>query len=370
MAENGRDKRAEQDREDRRPEELVLPPSILPRSGEHVVWYTDAMQHEGLLVGHGPKGIPVVQNSLGFTQRLASYDLLRLKDPSRREAPNWMRLPERARIKTPFPHEVAEFDRILNQHIPPGPTYMALLHEIWNRGFEVFLVGGTVRDILSGGKTNDVDVVTTMPLGRAMGLLQAMYRKEPTIHHQNGFVRLGGTPASGDPFIDLKSFVLTAPGTEDAIFAGGFTEDLRFRDFACNSIYYDPINRVLIDPSGLGITHAETQLLHLVCDSRMVPAFSLAQITIRFFKFRCRGFSFSEETGEIIRQSYLPTLGSMKRSTLIQYVRTQLLSKSPAGEHSAQLQRLETTMREFGADEQWEHQIAPVVPDILPEGSQ
>jgi hypothetical protein len=278
-----------------------------------------------------------------------------------------MLLPGEALIKTPYPHEVAEFDRILTQHIPPGPTYIELVHEIWSRGFETFLVGGTVRDVLAGVKTNDVDLVTTMPLARAVGLLTSMYRKEPTIHDRNGFVRLGGTPASGDPFIDLKSFVLTAPGTEDAVFGGGFIDDLRFRDFACNSIYYDPINRVLIDPSGIGIQHAESHCLHLVCDARVRPPFSLAQITIRFFKFRCRGFSFSTETGDEIRRSYLPTLGAMRRSTLVQYIRTQMLSKAPAAEHSARLGQLEAAMRDFGAGEHWDVQIAPIVAEIWPE---
>jgi tRNA nucleotidyltransferase/poly(A) polymerase len=73
---------------------------------------------------------------------------------------------------------------LLNRHIPPGPTYLELIEEVWNRGYEIFLVGGTVRDVMAGLKSQDVDMVTSIPLDRAIPLLASMYRHEPSVNKQ------------------------------------------------------------------------------------------------------------------------------------------------------------------------------------------
>lgn len=359
-----------QAREDINANELELPPCILPRPGDSVVWFTDSDRRVGVLLGHGPGGVPVVRNRNGFTIKLRSYDAIRLENQQTRVGPNWTYLGARAAIKRPRETETTEFSRILNQPIPPGPTYLELIQEIWHRGFEVFLVGGTVRDVVSGVHANDVDIVTSMPLNKALPLLATMYRLQPSISKERGFVRLGGTPKSGDPFIDLKSLVYSDPGTPDAIFSSAFDNDLWHRDFACNSIYYDPINDALIDPSGCGIANAEQRSLELVCDPELRPPFYRAQILIRFFKFICRGYTPTERTAELIRRSFVPSIAAMRRTTIISYVRTQLLSKAPRTEHARQLELFNESVVAFGAEEIWVNHFAPVLDDILLGGEE
>ncbi len=349
------------------PQIVTLPPCLLPRPGEKVVWYSDSTRRNGILVGHDVNGCPVVENGFGLTQPLDSYDQIRLSNPQNRSGPNWTRLGSRAKVIKPLQQERDALLGLLNRHIPPGPTYLELIEEIWNRGYEIFLVGGTVRDVIAGLKSQDVDMVTSIPLDRAIPLLASMYRHEPSVNKERGFVRLGGTPASGDPFIDLKAMIHSNPGTPNAVFSDNLEHDLRHRDFACNAIYFDPINEIFIDPSGDGVEGAETKRLHLVCDPSR-PPFYKAQICVRFFKFAVRGFGFTESTENSIKEFFLPSLPAMPKSALVGYMKAQLLSKTPQEEHEHVLNGLRESMLSFGADAAWRDHIEPLIPTILKRG--
>jgi hypothetical protein len=73
------------------PQIVTLPPCLLPRPGEEVVWYSDSTRRNGMLVGHDVNGCPVVGNGFGLTQSLDSYDQIRLSNPQNRTGPNWTR---------------------------------------------------------------------------------------------------------------------------------------------------------------------------------------------------------------------------------------------------------------------------------------
>lgn len=345
--------------------DLHLPPCALPRPHQVVVWYTDSMRREGTLLGHGPGARPFVRTENGFTQCLDSFDQIRRKDSADQGDPVWKRLSPRSLIVAPFPPEKARFFDLLQQRIPPGPTYFELVEEIWHRGFEVFLVGGTVRDVLAGVESKDIDLMTTMPLARALPLLTSMYRREPSVDETRGFVRLGGRPGSGDPFIDLKTCIYSDPGTPQAVFGASLDRDTQHRDFACNSVYYDPINCTLIDPTGRGIAGAADRVLEVSCNHELRPAFYRGQIAIRFFKFLARGFSYPDEVRIVIEAHYIPALEAMHTSNVISYTRTQVLSKLSTDDRSASLERFKDSMRDFGAEQLWITRFQPVVAEIL-----
>lgn len=267
-------------------------------------------------------------------------------------------------------HEVDALTSLLAQRIPPGPAYKDLVTEIWARGYEVYLVGGTVRDVLGGYPSHDVDLVTSMPLRHARGLLRAMYRSEPSIDGENGFVRLGGAPGGGVPFIDLKMFSQQNPGTPDAIFGSEFAADVAHRDFACNAIYYDPVNEALIDPTGRGIRDAESRTLSVVCDRKRRSAFHLARIVVRFFKFTSRGFSVDGNAADEIRRSFIPCFTALTPMNLVSYMRAQVLGKAPKTAHADELERFRLAMVDFGQAQLWEVHIAPLVEEILDDSTE
>jgi hypothetical protein len=353
------------DRDAKPPETLRLPTCPIPRPGDSVVWYSDAMPLQGTLHGHRPDGRPSVRTAFGNESTLPSFDLIRLADPSKALGPNWLRLPAAGKILTPSPHEATEFGHLLSQRIPPGPQYSELVTEIWHRGFEVFLVGGSVRDIISGEVAHDVDLATTNPLIKAKPLLEAMFRHPPSVDPEDGFVRLGGSTSTRDPFIDLKMFSLFLPGTVDAIFGAEFQDDLIHRDFACNALYYDPVNHAIIDPSGRGVMDAEDRRLTLVCDTAQRSASHLAKILVRFFKFLSRGFTASDSTAEAIRTKFLPSFPAMTESMRVQYVRAQLFSKCPKDLRERTLQQFQRVMLDFGAGEIWTEYLEPIRSEIL-----
>jgi len=345
--------------------DLELPSCPIPRPGDEVIWYTDSVPHKGILEGHGTKGRPHVRSEFNFSSILNSFDLVRLADPTKRRGPAWEYLPATGKIYSATAAEQTAFGKLLSRPIPPGPTYVELLTEIWSRGFEIFVVGGTVRDVLAGKETHDVDLVTTMPLNRAAALLRAMYRKDPDISDKNGYVRLGGAPKWGDPFIDLKMFSLAMPGSEAAIFGADFGCDVGQRDFSCNAIYYDPINAALIDPSGRGISDAADKKLCLVCNGQVRRAKQRAQIMIRFIKFQMRGFEATVETLETIRSVYLPELASIDGSERLRYMRAQVINKCPPAERAQSLQQFQQAMIALGAEAQWNAYFEPLKGDLL-----
>jgi hypothetical protein len=165
-----------------------------------------------------------------------------------------------------------------------------------------------------------------MPLFMLRPFIRTMFNYDPSVSPRNGYIRIGGTPASGDPFIDVKVFSNSLVGTTDAIFGVSFDRDLGHRDFACNALYYDPINNVLIDPSGFGFDDAMQKRLRLVCCTG-APA-QHAKIFIRAIKFHVRGFTMTAETLSEIRSIYASSLTALSESLLVEYVRAQLWSKS------------------------------------------
>jgi hypothetical protein len=254
----------------------------------------------------------------------------------------------------------------LGQVIPPGPSYRELVEEIWFRGYEVYLVGGTVRDVISGDDSNDIDIVTTMPLAKFQALLSSMFKKLVSLRYVNGYARLGGKGREGDPFIDLKVFCHGGIGTPDALFGSDFKLDLGMRDFACNAIYYDPINQALIDPSARGLEDAKRRILALVCNGTARPPEARGQIAIRYFKFLMRGYTGDPESDLNLAKGFIPFISSMKSSQRLAYFRRQILGKIAAKKHAEAIGTFETVMRSSGHGNIWDELFRPI---LIKEGA-
>ena len=340
-------------------DKMKLAQTSTPRPGDIVTWYVDAQRTTGDYEGYTAEARPVVRNKFRVQATLASFDCVRLRDPEQRRGPNWQYLPDTCLVE-PLPAESKRFKELLGQVIPPGPTYQELVEEISFRGYEIYLVGGTVRDVISGDKSNDVDLVTTMPLAKFETLLASMFKKLVSVRNSNGFARLGGRGKDGDPFIDLKLFCHGGTGTPDALFGSDFSLDLGMRDFACNAIYYDPVNQALIDPSARGIEDAGKRLLTLVTDPSARPPEARGEVAIRYFKFRMRGFIGDPESEIELKRNYIPFISSMTKSRRLAYVRRQILGKIAREEHANAIADFEAAVRSSGYGEVWEQLFLPV----------
>jgi len=334
-----------------------LPDSSLPKQGEHVTWFAQNTIIKGVLKGYDADNRPNIITEFGNPNLTNDIFSIRPTNPNNRIEPNWNRIPDHGLIKEPDAKLKELIHQKLSERIPPGPSYLELINEMYQRGYETYLVGGTVRDFVQGDKSNDIDLVTTMPLKSSFSLLKSMFSKfSPNL--SQGYIRVGGKPSSGDPFIDIKNFWLGLGGGS-RIYGSEIIDDYTVRDFACNAIYYDPINEQLIDPSGVGISDAETKNLTIVKDLASNTPQSNAQIFIRFIKFSIRGYRCSEETLTRIREEICPLVSTMTNGKRMNYIASQIINKSPVGQKKEYYEKFVDKINEYGLTEIYESLIKP-----------
>ncbi len=201
------------------------------------------------------------------------------------------------------------------------------------RGFEVFVVGGGVRDAIATlsqnpnasdqeliDVLNDVDIVTTAPPPVAREICEGVAPElkgggvwSPKFVEQFGVVLAGGKKAglAGSDGLDIATMkhsgmtgdqAYNADTGEKAFqttFGLDMERDARARDFCCNALYYDPHTQLVVDPTLQGIADAEHKLLHPV---RTPLGADEATVSPRFWKFRLRGFGSDGEALKAIRQ--------------------------------------------------------------------
>lgn len=341
---------------------LKLPECPTPRPGEKVIYYRSDTRFEGTFHGYNTADQLLIRHSAGGITHLDNFMQVRLSTPTERSKGCWCRLPDCGKVEIAGAAEKEILGKLLESRIPPGPRYIDLINEIWARGYEVFLVGGSVRDALNGDNPNDVDLVSTMPFFFLESVVESMFGPSGySRHYENGFMSVGldaAKSAKGEVKIDVKNFFLHAPGTQDAEFGADLGIDQRLRDFACNSIYYDPINCAFIDPCGIGIEDAKTKTLNVVNDPEFDhPIFRKAHIALRFFKFVHRGYKPSEECIKRMRDVYKPLLSAVGTSAIRALFFRTLINKVPDEHKAEEFWRLKTLMTEYEFDDVWDKHL-------------
>lgn len=120
----------------------------------------------------------------------------------------------------------------------PAPVRKTLvcLHE---NGYDAYLVGGCVRDALSGLVPHDYDITTNARPGEII----ALFGEEACTWYGRAFgtvcVRLDGGEAEVTTFRTEGGYT-DSRHPEYVAFADDVSDDLARRDFTCNAIAYDP----------------------------------------------------------------------------------------------------------------------------------
>ncbi|MFH1484996.1 MAG: CCA tRNA nucleotidyltransferase, partial [Chloroflexota bacterium] len=143
--------------------------------------------------------------------------------------------------------------------------------EAWGCGERLYLVGGTVRDLLLGRTTLDLDMVVE---GDAMVLAETLAARvggRLTIHRRFGTAKWKW----GDVVIDLatsRSESYARPGALPTVRSGSIGEDLGRRDFTVNALaaHLSPDRfGELIDPCG-GLSDLEQGLIRVLHDGSFI----------------------------------------------------------------------------------------------------
>ena len=136
---------------------------------------------------------------------------------------------------------------------------MTVVEALREAGYDAYLVGGCVRDLLLGATPKDFDVATDATpeevkaifprarlVGRRFRIAHVQFRRE--FIEVSTFRR--GNPDDTDEEPDVDANHRSADGVilRDNIY-GTRDEDALRRDFTVNALYYDPIDDVLLDHS-------------------------------------------------------------------------------------------------------------------------
>jgi poly(A) polymerase len=108
-------------------------------------------------------------------------------------------------------------------------------------GFESYIVGGAVRDLMLGRKPKDFDIVTAATPAR----IKRIFRNSRIIGRRFRLVHV---------YFGLKTFeVSTFRSLKDGLTSntyGDIEEDVLRRDFSLNALFYDPEKRIVVDYVG------------------------------------------------------------------------------------------------------------------------
>jgi Poly A polymerase head domain len=356
--------------------DFKLPFPITPRPGEEVIAYQGLSRHEGVFVGYNTSDGLMIRVGQESFITVPNFLQIRPKDPFLRKEPCWKDYFDKKNVLQASNEEKKHLDNLLNEIITPGPTYLEFINEIWSRGYETFLVGGGVRDVLNGEHPKDVDLVTTIPFNILTPIVKSMFGDTGFSRSRiNGFMSVGKDASNKkdrsiyDPLIDVKNIFSYAPGTNDAQFGANIDYDYKFRDFACNSIYYEPINSFFVDPSGLGINDAKTKKLSLVNDtSKEHPKYKKANISFRFFKFVKKGYQPTDACVKAINEKIKPLMESLGHSHRIGFFRRYFLnniSEELRAERSVAILEVQEMMVAYGFEDVWEKYYSPHLNELV-----
>ncbi len=133
-------------------------------------------------------------------------------------------------------------------------------------GFEAYLVGGCVRDLLIGRIPKDWDITTNARPEQIQPLFEETF-------YENDFGTVGVVTQSDDPrlkVVEITPYRIegkysNARHPDDIRWAETVSDDLKRRDFTINAIAYDPSSDTLVDEHG-GASDLKRKLLVSVGD--------------------------------------------------------------------------------------------------------
>jgi poly(A) polymerase len=105
-------------------------------------------------------------------------------------------------------------------------------------GFETYIVGGAVRDLMLGKKPKDFDIVTTATPNQ----IKRYVRNSRIIGKRFRLVHVH----DGAKIFEVATFRSIKEGTTSNTF-GTIEEDVRRRDFTMNALFYDPAKEIVLD---------------------------------------------------------------------------------------------------------------------------
>ena len=204
-----------------------------------------------------------------------------------------------------------------------------VVHTLKEAGFEAYIVGGAVRDLLVGLRPKDFDVATDATpeqvkqlfrrafiIGRRFRIVHVIYgrgREHEVIevstfraHLDSSLAeQVGGNERTSKSELAGMKHAVDASGRvlRDNVW-GPMIEDAARRDFTINAMYYDPETQVVVDYHN-GIKDAKKKIIRMIGN----PAVRYREDPVRIIravrfaaKLNALGFTFEDKTAAPLRE--------------------------------------------------------------------
>lgn len=196
------------------------------------------------------------------------------------------------------------------------------------QGYEAYIVGGCVRDLLLGVAPKDWDITTnaspqsvinlfprTIPTGLQHGTVTVCMGEGVENHFEVTTFRIEGEYKDGRR-------------PEEVFFVAEVEKDLARRDLTINAIAYDPIRNRLVDPYD-GIADLENEMIKAVGEANLRFQEDGLRI-MRVARFAARfGYAVDGATFEGMKAN-LETLQKVSRERITDELSKTLMTKSPS----------------------------------------
>jgi len=253
---------------------------------------------KGTLIAIGDRGFAMVKFSDGKTETAAWKDLQPVGQINPYSLYDKIDSMNVYRISGEVQNRLKE---VVNQKIgTSNMSYLDLCREVQKRGFNLQIVGGTVRDILAKKKEiKDIDFVFSGNDRELYATVQNINPKWLANSIKNSHLGLCSFSDGGD-VVDITPVHKFSHELNDMAKGWNLYDDASARDLAMNTLQVDPLNGILTDATGKGLKDILDNTIHFsdVRALKVTPVY-----TLRAFKFMMRGYNSTPETDAAIKDN-------------------------------------------------------------------
>ena len=184
------------------------------------------------------------------------------------------------------------------------PDTLRVLYKLKDAGFEAYLVGGAVRDLLLGRHPKDFDLATDARPHE----LRKLFRNSRVVGRRFRIVHV----FFGSKNVEVATLrSMVEPNTDGDLYCdddnqwGDLESDSFRRDFTVNALYYDPQRQLVVDYHG-GLADARARTLRMIGDPETRYREDPVRIirAVRFAaKLNALGFKFEDKTVQPLKSS-------------------------------------------------------------------
>lgn len=184
---------------------------------------------------------------------------------------------------------------------------LGVVDTLANAGFEVYIVGGSVRDLLLGREPKDFDVATNAKpeeiyrLFRNCRLIGKRFRLAH-IYFKNEIIEVATFRKQGKKGHQHQTQGHNGVLKRDNVY-GSLKDDVWRRDFTLNALYYDAKNNIILDHTN-GLLDLEQGIIRIIGDAQTRYREDPVRI-LRAIRFTAKlGMSLEENTAKAIAKTH------------------------------------------------------------------